>query len=810
MINKTQLASKEKELEEFLLTHYETNLQQATKRELFFALAEIAKEKILNKRLSIDFKSQQATKVVHYMSIEFLIGRSLKNNLWNLDLLETYQAILAKYKINIEDIFLQEKDAGLGNGGLGRLAACYLDSLSTLDYQAVGHSLLYEYGLFSQKIIDGKQVEFPDKWLEDGKVWLQKRDDDSVIVEVGGEVKEIFENNKLSFVVDGALKIKAIPYDMPICGYKSKVVNKLRLWKAVAINAFDIKQFSNGNYDLASKTELEVDAINRVLYPSDNNEKGKKLRLLQQYFLVSAAMQSILKNYFKTHQSLSQLSNYVSVHINDTHPALCIPELIRMLIDKYNYGWDEVWNELKEVVSYTNHTVLSEALEVMKLSYIEAIVPRIAAILKEIDRRYRLILVQNYPHDPKTQEQMAIISGGQVFMANLSLYGSHTINGVAKIHSSILKNSLFKNYAKIYPNKIINITNGITHRRWLTLSNKLLDNLIKSLIGEKYLKDAKELEKLEKYLDNDAVLNEINIIKLENKKRFAKYLKEKQGIDIDPSARFDVLVKRIHEYKRQLLNALKIIYLCEQIKNNPTAEVSPQVFIFAGKAASGYVMAKRIIKLINELAFEIDNNPIFAGKIKVVFAENYNVTMSEILMPATDVTEQISLAGREASGTGNMKAVLNGALMICTTDGANIEIMEKCGANNHFEFGLKANQIEEIKQRGSNPVDYYYNNNIVKIVIDKLKAGVGRESFEDIADYLLGISETRDHYMCLADLPAYVEAHYNMDNAYKNRKEWARKCLQSISKMGYFSSDRAIEEYAQKIWKLKKPTERKK
>lgn len=808
MLSKAQLVTIEKELEEYLIKHYETKLKGATKRELYFSLAHIAREKILERRLKTSLEAQNTNKVVHYMSIEFLIGKSLRNNLWNLELLETYKQIFAKHKIDINDVFDVEKDAGLGNGGLGRLASCFLDSLATLDYQAVGHSILYEYGLFRQKIENGKQIEVPDKWLEEGDVWLEKRDDETVEVELGGTVKEIFRDNKLFFENENTVKVKAVPYDMAICGFKSNSVAKLRLWKAVAVNGFDIKQFANGNFDLASKIEIEIDSINRVLYPTDNNDKGRKLRLVQQYFLVSASMQNILNEYFRNNNSLNGLSNIVSIHINDTHPALCIPELMRLLIDKYGYGWDESWEVLKKVISYTNHTVLSEALEVKKIQSIEMIMPRIALIIKELDRRYREILRQQFNGEPKKEEQLSIISNGNVFMANMALYASHTINGVAKIHSEILKKSLFKDYYSMNPNAIINITNGVTHRRWLAMSNPKLDNLIKSLIGDKYYKQPNELEKLAKFAENDKVLKELYLIKFENKKRFAKYLKETQGIEINPSARFDVHVKRIHEYKRQLMNVLKIIYLCERIKSNPNEKVSPQVFIFSGKAASGYVMAKRIIKLINELAFEIDNNPIFNKKLKVVFIENYSVTVSELLMPATDVSEQVSLAGREASGTGNMKAVLNGALMLCTTDGANIEIMEHCGKENHFEFGLKAGEIEEIKQRGTNPVDYYFNDNIVKIVIDKLKQGIGRESFADVADYLLGRADYTDQYMCLADLNSYVQAHYAIEKAYSNKREWSKKCLLSISKMGYFSSDRAIEEYAGRIWNLKKLKEK--
>lgn len=804
MISKSKVASKEKELNEFLIKHYETSLKDASKREIFFSLAQLVKEKIFEKRLKTNLEKTVEQKTIHYMSIEFLIGRSLKNNLWNLELLEIYREVLAKYKIDIEEIFNIEKDAGLGNGGLGRLAACFMDSLATLEYQAVGHSILYEYGLFRQKIENGKQVEFPDKWLEEGDVWLEKRDDETVEIELGGSVREIYENNRLYFKNENTVKITAVPYDMPICGYKSNAVGKLRLWKAVAVNGFDIKQFARGNFDSASANEIDIEAINKVLYPEDSNEKGKKLRLIQQYFLVSAAMQGILNSYFKKHKSLADLPKLISVHINDTHPALCIPELIRLLIDRYGFGWEEVWDVVSKVVSYTNHTILTEALEVKKLQMIESIVPRIASIIRELDRRYRIMIENFYPNDFRTQEQMAIISNNNVFMANMSLYASHIVNGVAKIHSEILKKDLFKDYAKVFPKNIINITNGVTHRRWLAQANSKLDELITSLIGNKYYKDPSQLAKLANFVDNEKILKEIYNIKIENKKRFADYLKEKQGIEIDPNARFDVLVKRIHEYKRQLMNVLKILYLCDYIKKNPNEKITPQVFIFAGKAASGYIMAKRIIKLINELSFEIDNNPIFAGKIKVVFVENYNVSVAELLMPATDVSEQISLAGREASGTGNMKAVLNGALMICTTDGANIEIMEKCGKENHFEFGLKAEEIEEIKQRGSNPVEYYEKDEKVKIVIDKLRYGVGRESFADIADYLLGTSEYTDKYMCLADLSSYIVAHFEMDKAYLNKKEWAKKCLTSISQMGYFSSDRSIEEYVQKIWKLKK------
>ena len=598
--------------------------------------------------------------------------------------------------------------------------------------------------------------------------------------------------------------VTATPYDMMVSGYNTCNSSVLRLWEASAKNSFDMKKFDGGEFVQAMEKKTWYESINRVLYPSDSTDRGKELRLVQQYFLVSAAMQSIINDYFKNNKDIKKLPEKVAIHINDTHPVLIIPEMMRILMDVYRLGWDTAWEMVTKTVSYTNHTILSEALEVKRLNVIEKYLPRIAMILKEIDRRFRIELEEFCNGDKRIIDSLAILNGNHVFMANLAVYASYAINGVSKIHTHILKTRIFQSYNEMFPNKIINITNGITHRRWLCQSNPELNSLIVSLIGDRYYEDPNELEKLKNYLDNTDVLNKLAEIKLQNKRKFAEYVEKTQGIKIDPTARGDVQVKRIHEYKRQLLNVLKIIYICNKIKENPEEYVTPQVFIFAGKAASEYVMAKRIIKLINKLSLAVNSDPLLSSKLKVVFIENYNVTLSELLMPATEVTEQISLAGREASGTGNMKAVLNGALMLCTIDGANIEIADKCGEDTVFSFGMNAEEVEYTKNRGYNAMEYYINNEKVRSVIDKLSAGINGDSFSDIVDYLLGHSDYKDSYMCLADLESYIEAHYKMDKAYQDKLEWNRKSLKSIASMGYFSSDRSIEEYANKIWKLQK------
>lgn len=803
MLTEAQKNSAEKRVFEYLLEHYGTDIKVATNKQLYYALANISKEFLYAKKGKFNAKHNEL-KTVHYMSIEFLIGRTLKNNLWNLELEETYRNLLKDNGKNIDDVYNIEKDAGLGNGGLGRLASCYLDSLARLGFSGFGHCIKYEYGLFKQTIVDGKQIETPDNWLDTGKVWLEPREDQALEISFGGTVKQDYINNRMVYSVENAKKIKALPYDMLISGYDSESVVTLRLWEARAIDEFEIKKFEDGEFAESMNDIDEIEAINKLLYPSDKTEKGRKLRLYQEYFLVSAAMQNILQNYFLKHKTLSKLPELISVHINDTHPALCVPELMRLLMDKYEYGWEESWNVVSKVISYTNHTILSEALEVQQMSVIEKAMPRIAMILRECDRRFRLELEKYCNGDYRKVESMSIVSGNNVYMANLSIFASHSVNGVSKIHTHILRTRLFNAYAEIYPDKFTNITNGITHRRWLSQSNTELNNLIISLIGKDYYKKPNDLRKLDEFSDDKEVLKKIGQIKFENKKRLARYLHETQGVEVDPHWRFDVQAKRIHEYKRQLMNVMRIIYLCNKIRENPEQKVTPQVFFFAGKAASGYEMAKRIIQLINRVSFEINLDPVLRDKIKVVFIENYSVSLSEILMPATEVTEQISLAGREASGTGNMKAVINGALMMCTSDGANIEISDECSHENAFEFGLSSDEVDKIKSRGYNATDYYINSERVRSVLDKMNIGVGGESFADLVSYLLGHSNYKDSYMCLADFDAYLDAYERMDKAYSDQEFWNKKVLHCISSMGQFASDRAIQEYVDKIWHLTK------
>lgn len=804
MITKAQITAAEKSLVEYLKRHYGVTIEEASNKQLYFALARVAEWFLYERKGAVANEKNKEKKTLHYMSIEFLLGRNLRNNLWNEEIESHFRELLSKSGKNIDDVYAVEKDAGLGNGGLGRLAACFLDSLAKLDYPAYGHCIKYEYGLFNQKIVDGVQIETPDEWFDTGRVWLEEREDESVEVILGGQVKQYYSEYGMSYAYENSTVLQAVPFDMLISGYGSKTVSTLRLWEAHAKNKINLDVFDEGKYVEALKERTELESINKMLYPADHTENGKNLRLIQQYFLVSAAMQNILNNYFKTHSDAKGIPELVSVHINDTHPVLCVPELMRLLMDKYGLGWEDSWDIVKRTVSYTNHTILSEALEVKRLHSIEKIMPRIAMIIRELDRRFRIELNDFFKNDFRRVESMAIISGDNVYMANLAIYASYAVNGVAKIHSQILRTRLFRDYAEMFSGRFKNITNGVTHRRWLAQSNPELDKFICSLIGNKYYTDASLLERLADYENDTEVLNKLAEIKLSNKKKFAEYILKKQGIEIDPNARFDVQVKRIHEYKRQLMNVLKIIYLCNKIRENPEEYVTPQVFIIAGKAASGYYMAKRIIKLINQLAHEVNNDPLLSSKLKVVFAENYNVSMSEVLMPATEVTEQISLAGREASGTGNMKAVMNGARMICTVDGANIEIADHTGHENHFEFGLLADEVEKIKSRGYNAMEYYISSEKVRSVIDKLNAGIAGESFSDIADYLLGHSDRKDIYMCLADLDSYIDAHFKMDQAYNDKLAWNKASLHSISKMGYFSSDRSIEDYAQKIWNLRK------
>jgi len=784
--------------------YFNVKFEDASNNQLYNALAKISLDKFLEKRqkFNLDFNKKKG-KMVYYLCMEFLVGKSLKSALFNLDILEDVKKLFKKYNRDLQTIFDIEDDAGLGNGGLGRLASCYLDSLATLKYAVTGHSIRYDFGLFKQKLVDGKQIEVADEWLKTGEVWQVPRPDRTCTVRFGGSVKEYMQDGHMKVEYIDATEVEAFPYDMMFGGYGSKNVSTLRLWSARSFNTFDTKMFSQGEYEKALADKNEIELITKVLYPADNHIQGKSLRVKQQYFLASASMQNIVSNHVKKFKTVKSLPKHVAIHINDTHPVLCVPELMRILLDDYALSWEEAWDIVTQTVSYTNHTILKESLEVWDEGLIYRTAPRIHSIIKEIDRRFREFARYKGLNDYEV-ENLAVVSNKCIKMTNLAVIASHTVNGVSKLHSQILKDELLQNFNKVFDNKFTNVTNGITHRKWLGESNERLTDLIKSLIGDKFLTKPEELLKLEKYISNKEVIKKVKDIKLKNKKEFAEFLLKRQNIKINPNSIFDVQAKRIHEYKRQLLNVLNIIYLFEILKANPQLDIPNQTFIFAGKAASGYHMAKQIIYLINCLAAEIDKHPQVSQKLKVVFVEDYSVSVSEKLMPATDISEQISLAGMEASGTGNMKAVLNGALMLCTEDGANIEIVQHCGEDSAFMFGMSKEEANSTWISGYNPKWYYDNNQRIRLVIDSLKKGFNDVSFEDIASYLMWSSQNKDLYMCLADFDEYLKTREQIFALYKKQQQWHQKCFKNISKMGYFSSDRSIEEYAQDIWGLKK------
>jgi len=792
-------------LEETLSKQSELTLKEAKLSDIYKSLCIICKDILLEKREKFHSKiAKSSAKRVHYLCLEFLLGRNLKTTLFNLKLNSVFEDVLKEKGINIEDVYEIETDAGLGNGGLGRLAACFMDSLATLSYPSMGHSILYEYGLFKQKIIDGEQTELTDAWRHTGDFWLQKRQEKSCIVKFGGSVKEHMIDGKLVPEYSGYTEVQAIPYDMVLSGYDSDGVSVLRLWEAKSINKFDLQSFSQGAYVQAVAEASKIEMISKVLYPADDHMEGKTLRLEQQYFLVSAALQNIISTHVKRYKNIKTLPDLVAIHINDTHPALSIPELMRILMDEYSFSWDNAWNLVKKTIAYTNHTVLVEALEKWDENLFRTTLPRIYQIIKEINRRFTKDLFDNHSDnfDLQTIDKMSIISGGQVRMANLSCIACHKVNGVSALHSEIIKNDLFKDYSRLYTNKFTNVTNGIAHRRWMCQSNPNLNDLIVSCIGNNFYYKPNDLLKLMSYTEDKSLLNKLSKIKQNNKKEFAKYLKKTQGIEIDPTFRFDVHVKRIHEYKRQLLNVLKIIHLYADLLENPDKPVTPQVFFFGGKSAAKYFMAKRIIKLICKLSAEIDKNPAVSSKLRVVFLENYNVSLAEKIIPATEVSEQISLAGKEASGTGNMKFMINGALTLGTYDGANVEMCELVGRDNIFIFGLNSQEVDNEWKKGYNPKSIYENNPRVHRVIEMLKKGFDGETFDDIAKYLID-GNRPDPYMCLIDFDSYIEEYEYMDKVYQDTEKWNSMALVNIAQSGFFAADRSIHDYARDIWNIK-------
>ncbi len=800
------------ELEIKLSRYFGVSPKEATREQMYKACAMTVKDILSQKRN--DYKAlvnKKGGKRVYYMCMEFLLGRSLKTNLHNLGLEKVYSDVLSGLGFNLCDLYEEEPDAGLGNGGLGRLAACFMDSLSSLDYPATGFSILYEYGLFKQKLVDGLQVELPDVWLPGGEVWLVPRSDRTFKVRFGGRVKENWrEDGRCEIIYEDAEEVEACANDMMISGASSEAVSLLRLWKARDISGFDMSLFTQGQYIKAVEKSANADAINKVLYPSDNHLEGKMLRLTQQYFLTSASCQSIIRDHMAVYGTLDTLPEKAAIHINDTHPALCIPELMRIFVDDYCLSWEKAWDMVTKIVSYTNHTVMPEALETWNEDLFKLRLPRIYMILCEINRRFCEEAWNKFPGSWDKISSMAIIAYNQIRMANLSVIASHTVNGVSALHSDILKKSCFKDLYKMYPDKFTNVTNGIAHRRWLCYSNPALASLIDECIGDGYRKEPKLLRNLEKFADDKTVLSSLEQIKHSNKVSFSNLVFEKTGVKINPNSVFDVQAKRLHEYKRQLLNALRIIDMYNALKQNPDLEVTPRTFIFGAKAAPGYDMAKQIIKLICAISRGIERNPKIAEKMQVVFLENYCVSLAESLMPAAEISEQISLAGKEASGTGNMKFMINGALTVGTLDGANVEMREECGDENIFIFGMTTEEVNDLWSKGYNAASFYHHNDRLKRVIDSLNIGFAGESFANIYDYLLvGAHGISDPYMCLADFDSYMLCHEKAIKTYNDRDKWNRMSLMNIASSGKFAADRSIEDYAKNIWNIKKITSEK-
>ena len=807
MNNPTLTATEfKKRIDDNLLRYYGTEPDQADLEQIYKCVITVARDEAVRKRLAFEKQVEEENgKQVYYMCMEFLLGRSLKNCVFSLFGEDLFAEVLSQYGLKPKDLYNLEPDAGLGNGGLGRLAACFMESMASRNYCATGHSICYELGMFKQKIVDGWQIELSDTWLPMGEVWLSPRLDEAVDVPLGGHIEESWENGRLVIHHYGADIIRATPYDLMIPGHDTEGVSRLRLWKATAKNPVNMSLFSQGDYIRAAEENTNAEMISKILYPPDNHTQGKSLRLRQQYFLVSAALQNIIKNHLANHGSLETLPDKVIIHINDTHPSLCIPELMRIFIDECGYGWDESWDIVKRTINYTNHTVMSEALETWGEATFRSILPRIFSIIHEINRRFCEEMFQRTNGDWDKISRMAILANNSVRMANLSVIGSNKVNGVSTLHSQILKDRVFKDFNDIYPEKFTNVTNGIDHRRWLCQSNPGLTDLLKECIGDGFVSDASKMSEFLKFQDDKQVTEALAKIKRENKERFARFLK-KEGCAVlpDPDTLLDVQVKRLHEYKRQLLNALHILSLYLDLKDNPNMEFQPRTFLFAAKAASGYYMAKRIIMLITSIAKLINNDPQVNQKLRVIFAENYRVTLAEYLMPAADVSEQISQAGTEASGTGNMKLMINGALTVGTLDGANVEIHREVGDENIFLFGLRTEEVADLYRRGYRPLDYYNSNPRIRRIIDTMRAGICGESFADIADSLTMDSRFADPYMNLADFESYRQIQSIIGNEYANdRDAWNKKSLINIAKAGFFSSDRSIRDYAEDIWDMK-------
>ena len=785
-----------------LRLNYGCTEKQATDGEMMKACAMVLRDIMAERGVQTrENTTREEKRKVHYLSLEFLMGRSLMKNAFNLELLGALNEAIDELGFKAADIFEMEPDAGLGNGGLGRLAACYLDSMTTLEIPAAGYSICYELGIFKQKIVEGQQVELPDDWMQLGDAWLLPKLQEAEEVHFGGTVRTRWDNGHLMVVHEDYTRVLAVPCDMEIAGYDTDHVNTLRLWQARSPKPIDMKLFSQGQYLHAAEERAMADAISQVLYPEDNHYEGKSLRLKQQYFFVSATIQSIVRKHIQQYGTVKNFHEKNVIQINDTHPTLVIPELMRILVDDAGMDWDEAWHIVTHCVAYTNHTVMAEALEVWPQQLFETLLPRVWQILQEIARRWQQ-QVEDFYHDPARTAKLAIIWDGGVRMANLCIAGSMAVNGVSALHSEILRKDLFKDACQMQPDKFKNVTNGIDHRRWVSQINPGLDSLICDLTGDDgYLTHPMELKKLEQYVGDTSVLARLDDIKKANKQAFADFAKKQQGVVLNTDAIFDVQVKRLHEYKRQLLNVLQIIYLYQRLQDDPDLSIPPQTFLFGAKAAPGYAVAKRIIHLINSLADQVNSDPLCRDRLQVVFLENYRVSLAEMLMPASEVSQQISTAGKEASGTGNMKFMMNGALTLGTLDGANVEMHQVLGDDNMFLFGLTADEAARLRQ-SYDPYLLYTRDPVLHRVLDQLKTGFrDGVSYEDLYQRLLyGADCPADQYLLLADFASYCAASHRVVDTYADREKWNRMSLHNIARSGIFSADRSIADYADTIW----------
>ena len=808
MIKKTTFNKKKfkKEVEANTRVLFRRTLEEATPQQIYQAVAYSIKDDIIDNWIETHKAyAAQDKKTVYYMSMEFLMGRALGNNMINLTCYDEVREALEEMGLDLNLIEDQEPDAALGNGGLGRLAACFLDSLATLGYPAYGCGIRYHYGMFKQKIENGYQIETPDDWLKNGNPFEIRRDEYSVEVKFGGYVDVENHNGRSKFVQKGYQSVRAVPYDMPVVGYGNHIVNTLRIWDAEAINTFNLDSFDKGEYQKAVEQENLARTICEVLYPNDNHMAGKELRLKQQYFFISASVQRAVQKYKETHDDIRKFHEKVTFQLNDTHPTVAVAELMRILVDEEDLTWEEAWDVTTKTCAYTNHTIMAEALEKWPIELFSRLLPRVYQIVEEINRRFVMEIQAKYPGDQEKVRKMAILYDGQVRMAHLAIAGSFSVNGVARLHTDILKKRELKDFYEMMPEKFNNKTNGITQRRFLLHGNPLLASWVTDKIGDDWITDLSHIGKLGVYVDDEKCQQEFMNIKYQNKVRLAKYIKEHNGIDVDPRSIFDCQVKRLHEYKRQLMNIMHVMHLYNLLKEHPEMDIVPRTFVFGAKAAAGYDTAKLTIKLINAVADRVNNDPAINGRVKVVFIEDYRVSNAELIFAAADVSEQISTASKEASGTGNMKFMLNGAVTIGTMNGANVEIVEEVGEENAFIFGMSAEQVMEYeKNKNYHPADLYNSHDDIRRVMTQMINGFYCPENPDLFRPLYDTLMQKDMYFILADFESYKEAQKKVEAAYRDEKRWARMAMMQTAHCGKFSSDRTIEEYVHDIWHLEK------